>query len=85
MNIKDFQETDETHLVQKRQKANKKLLHINGHQKDISKSSQNYSYTSPISQFGERLINAFGHHMLASGGSPCTSGKPRTSMTDRHC
>ncbi|ETR72551.1 MAG: PAS/PAC sensor hybrid histidine kinase [Candidatus Magnetoglobus multicellularis str. Araruama] len=60
---------DDNHLAEKIQKANKKLLHISDQLKDITKTKQNFSLTSPISQFGERLINAFGHHMLASGGS----------------
>ncbi|KPA15575.1 multi-sensor hybrid histidine kinase [Candidatus Magnetomorum sp. HK-1] len=46
-----------------------KLLQINSYLKNNSESKQKLSFVSPISQFGERLINAFGQHMLASGGS----------------
>ena len=69
MNNKNIQDTDEPHLVQNLQKANIKLLHINDRLKNNPTSNQKYAFSSPISQFGERLINAFGHHMLASGGS----------------
>jgi len=56
-----------TWLIDKIQRANKKLLCMND--QSPTKSKQNLSFSSPISQFGEKLINAFGHHMLASGGS----------------
>jgi len=43
---------------------------INIHlQNDSESKKHNFSFTPPISQFGERLINSFGQHMLASGGS----------------
>jgi len=60
---------EDTILTQKLQKANQKLLRINDRLQENSSSKQNLSFESPISQFGERLINAFGNHMLASGGS----------------
>jgi PAS domain S-box-containing protein len=56
-----------TWLIDKIQRANKKLLCMND--PSPTKSKQNLSFSSPISQFGEKLINTFGHHMLASGGS----------------
>jgi len=67
MTIINVQESKESPLAQKIQKANQKLQNINDHLQVNTK--QNYSVLSPISQFGERLINAFGQHMLASGGS----------------
>ena len=51
-------------------KNNEQLLkNINLHLRNSTESKHNFSFSSPISQFGERLINAFGQHMLASGGS----------------
>jgi PAS domain S-box-containing protein len=60
---------NEDTLTETLQTANKKLLRINDHLQCKSKTKKNMSFESPISQFGERLINAFGNHMLASGGS----------------
>jgi PAS domain S-box-containing protein len=67
--IENISHNEDTRLTQKLQKANKKLLSINDSLHDKTTFKQNLSFESPISQFGERLINAFGNHMLASGGS----------------
>ncbi|MBF0450213.1 MAG: PAS domain S-box protein [Candidatus Magnetomorum sp.] len=60
---------ESTFLTDTLKKANEHLLDINKHLQNNTDSKQNLSFVSPISQFGERLINAFGQHMLASGGS----------------
>ena len=49
--------------------ANDHLTHINGRLRRIVETTSKLSFFSEVSAFGTQLLDEFGRHMLASGGS----------------